>query len=93
MEKVLLSTSYSFYSKLETIKKSLEKIGFEVILPTGYGEEAPAYRTRKLSEKEFIRIKQDLFKKDDENVRLCNKLLVMNYDKPDSQNYIGGQFF
>ena len=93
MEKILISTSFSFYPKLEPVIKSLEKLGFEVLTPSGYGEEAPAYRIRKLSEEEFVKVKQELFKKDDKHVTATDVLLVMNYDKPDSPNYIGGAVF
>jgi len=91
--KILIATSYSFYSRIEPVKKSLEEIGFRVLLPSGYGEEAPVYRTRELSEEEFVRAKQALFRKDDEHVKISDALLVLNYDKPSSPNYIGGAVF
>lgn len=72
---------------MEPVKKSLEEIGFEVLVPTGYGEKAPAYRVRELSEYEFVKIKRALFKKDNENAEAMNELLVLNYDKPNQPNY------
>ena len=91
--KILISTSYSFYQKIRPIKKSLEELGFEVLTPSGYDEKPPAYRTEELSEGEFVKVKQALFKKDDEHVKASDALLVLNYDKPNHPNYIGGAVF
>ena len=91
--KILIATSYSFYPRIEPIKKSLEELDFEVLLPSGYGEETPVYRTRELSEEEFVRVKQALFRRDDEHVKSSDALFVLNYDKPNAPNYIGGAVF
>lgn len=93
VDKILISTSFSFYSRIESVKKSLEEMGFEVITPSGYGEEPPKYRTQDLSDEEYVMVKQGLYKQDDEKISRADELLILNYNKPNHPNYIGGAVF
>lgn len=91
--KILISTSSSFYPKIKLVKKFLEEKGLEVIAPSGYGENPPKYRTEKLTNKEFVKIKQTLYEEDDKKINETDALLVLNYDKPNQPNYVGGAVF
>ena len=93
MTKIFVSTSYIFYPKVGDIRDSLEGLGFSVLLPSGYGKSIPSYRLRELNEEEFVKVKQDLFREDDKKVKESDLLLVLNFDKTNQANCIGGAVF
>lgn len=93
--KILIVCSTSFYSKIENIKKELNKKGHTVIMPNCYEDQDIDYE--KMTEKEYLEFFKNMYHESREKIRTVDAILVLNYDKEKngkiSNNYIGGSTF
>ena len=93
--KILIVCSTSFYSKIENIKKELNKKGHIVIMPNCYEDQDIDYE--KMTEKEYLEFFKNMYNESREKIRTVDAILVLNYDKEKngkiSNNYIGGSTF
>lgn len=91
--KIFLVGSKSAYSKVPEVQSVLEKAGHVVTPPNGYENPGKEAELKKMSPAEFQSWKKDMLKRDKEIIRANDAILVLNIDKGDLQNYIGGATF
>ena len=95
--KLLIICSKKFYSKIEEIKKQLEKKNIEVFLPNCYDEPDTEQKMWNLGKEEHQKFKARMFKQSEEIISKMDAVLVLNFDKEKDnkllKNYIGGATF
>ncbi len=102
--KVTICGSIAFYEKMEEVKKQLEELGHEVKIPPNRmvkenGDEIPVmevYKQRKATKTEEGWLwdrKEEAIRWHFEKIEWSEVILVLNYDKNDIMNYIGGNTF
>lgn len=95
--KILIICSKQFYSKIEEIKKELEKNNIEVFLPNCYDNPKMEEEMWNLGKKEHQEFKAKMYKQSEEVINNMDAVLVLNYDKEKDgvtyKNYIGGATF
>ena len=84
--KITLCSSAKFFEKLWDIKKSLEEIGHEVLLPS-------MKDFLLLGEDSLAKIQYDLINEHFQKIDQSQAVYVANYDKNGIEGYIGGNFF
>jgi len=84
--KITLCSSAKFFEKLWDIKKSLEEIGHEVLLPS-------MKDFHHLSEDSLAKIQYDLINEHFQKIDQSHAVYVANYDKNGIAGYIGGNSF
>jgi hypothetical protein len=84
--KICLCSSRKFFERLLDIKKDLEKLRYEVLLPDmkGYDD----FFAEK-GELEFAKIHYGLIKNHFKKINESNAILVCNFDKENIKGYIG----
>lgn len=91
--KIFIICSNHFYNKVNEIKKQLEEIGHKITLPNLYENPSKRNEMKKLSKKEYIKVKQQMMKLYEPKVKKNDAVLVINFEKNGIQNYIGGATF
>ena len=95
--KILIICSKKFYSKIENIKKVLEKNGNEIFLPNCYDDPSTEQRMWDLGKKEHQEFKAKMYKQSEKTISEMDGVLVLNFDKEKDdiiyKNYIGGATF
>ena len=95
--KLLIICSKKFYSKIEEMKKELEKKNIEVFLPNCYDEPDTEQKMWNLGKEEHQKFKARMFKQSEEVISKMDAVLVLNFDKEKDnelfKNYIGGATF
>ena len=95
--KVLVICSKKFYSKIEEVKKELEKRSIEVFLPNCYDDPTAEQKAWDLGVEEHQKFKEAMYKQSEEIIREADAVLVLNLDKEKDgeilKNYIGGATF
>ncbi|MBN2566776.1 hypothetical protein JXB02_01665 [Candidatus Woesearchaeota archaeon] len=84
--KITLCSSAKFFEKLWDIKKSLEEIGHEVLLPS-------MKDFHHLGEDSLAKIQYDLINEHIQKIDSSHAVYVANYDKNGIAGYIGGNSF
>ena len=95
--KILIICSKKFYSKIEEVKKELEKRNIEVFLPNCYDNPTAEQEAWDLGAKEHQKFKAKMYKQSEDTIREMDAVLVLNLDKEKDgeilRNYIGGATF
>lgn len=95
--KILIICSKKFYSKIEEVKKDLEKKNIEVFLPNCYDDPTAEQKAWDLGVEEHQKFKAKMFKQSEDTIREMDAVLVLNLDKEKDgkvlNNYIGGATF
>lgn len=95
--KILIICSKKFYSKIEEVKKDLEKKNIEVFLPNCYDDPTAEQKAWNLGVEEHQKFKAKMFKQSEDTIREMDAVLVLNLDKEKDgkvlNNYIGGATF
>ena len=95
--KLLIICSKKFYSKIEEVKKELEKKKIEVFLPNCYDDPTAEQKAWDLGAEEHQKFKAAMFKRSEDTIRNMDAVLVLNLDKEKDEkifkNYIGGATF
>ena len=91
--KILIICSKRFYNKIPAIKEYLETKNHKVYLPNFYDKPDTEDKIKLLGEKEHQNFKAKMFKQSEEVIKNMDAVLVLNYDKLDNINYIGGATF
>ena len=95
--KILIICSKKFYSKIEEVKKDLEKKNIEVFLPNCYDDPTAEQKAWDLGVEEHQKFKAKMFKQSEDTIRKMDAVLVLNIDKEKDgkviNNYIGGATF
>ena len=91
--KILIICSKHHYHKIPKIKEELELKGHKIMLPNSYEEPFKEEKLKKLSKKEHIAWKQKMMKSHEPKIKLNDAILVLNFEKNNLPNYIGGATF
>jgi len=89
--KILLICSKAFYDKLPFFREELNKLGHRVYMPNCYN--APETESKYRGTSEHSKWKASMFKQSQETIKKMDAVLVLNYDKNNQTNYIGGATF
>ncbi len=84
--KITLCASATHFDKLENIKKSLEKQGHKVFLPS-------IKDFHHLDKDSLAKVQYDLINKHFQKIDKSDAIYVANYDKNEIPGYIGGSSF
>ena len=90
--KVFVAASSSFWDKLPAIKKELEALGHEVMLPSTVEDPELEKRTwKEEGNAAHAKLIRKLFEDSEERVgKWCDAIYLLNYDKHDTAGYVGG---
>ena len=89
--KILLICSKAFYGMLAQFKTQLENLGHEIYMPNCYDKPETEDSFRGTPEHHIFKAK--MFKQSEETIKNMDAVLVLNFDKNDQKNYIGGATF
>jgi len=91
--KIIIICSKHHYYKIPEIKKELESLGHNIKLPNSYEEPFKEEDMKKISSKEHIKWKSSMMKLHEPKIKLNDAILVLNLEKNNIPNYIGGATF
>ncbi len=91
--KIFIACSKHFYNRIPEIQKELELEGHEVALPNSYDKPFQEEEIKKRSLEEHVQWKAEMLRKDKVNIKPNDALLVLNFEKNQQLNYIGGATF
>ena len=91
--KILIICSKRFYGRIPEIKKSLENNGHIVFLPNCYDEPDTETKMWNLGKEKHQEFKAKMYKQSEDTISKVDAVLVLNFDKDDNKNYIGGATF
>ena len=91
--KIFICCSKYFYNRISEIKERLENSGHEITLPNSYEHPFKEEEIKKLSKEEHIQWKSAMLRSQESKVKSNDAILVLNFDKNESKNYIGGATF
>ena len=92
MKKLFIICSKRFYDKIPSILERLDN-KFEIQLPNCYDGPNTENEIKKLGREEHVLFKSKMIKKSEEEMKKVDIVLVLNFDKDDYKNYIGGATF
>lgn len=91
--KIFIACSKHFYQRIPEIQEKLKSYGHVVSMPNSY--DAPMkeeeMKTKRLET--HFQWKAEMLKRDKENIEPNDAILVLNFQKNNSVNYIGGATF
>ena len=91
--KIFIVCSKHFYNKIPEIKIKLENIGHKVAMPNSYDAPMKEEEMKKQSKDKHIEWKAEMLKRDKQNIEPNEAILVLNFEKNNQLNYIGGATF
>lgn len=91
--KIFIIASKYNYKHIPEIAKVLKKMGHSLTYPNSYRDPFSEDRIRDLSKSEHIKLKQKFFKDQLKKIASVDAVLVINEDKGEQKNYIGGATF
>ncbi|MFA5934538.1 MAG: hypothetical protein WC827_01470 [Candidatus Paceibacterota bacterium] len=91
--KIFIICSKRFYDKIPEIKDVLEKNNHEITLPNCFEDPGTEARLRELGREEHAKWKSNMFKQSIGEIEKQDAVLVLNFDKGEYKNYIGGATF
>jgi len=75
------------------IKQTLEKAGHKISLPNCFDDPGTEARYREMGKKEHSEWKAGMINHSEDVINRNDAVLVLNFDKNDQKNYIGGATF
>ena len=91
--KLFIACSKHFYYKIPEIKIQLEKLGHEIMLPNSFEEPFKEEEMKKISPEEHSIWKQKMMRLHEPKIKYNDAVLVLNFEKNNQKNYIGGATF
>jgi len=91
--KIFMACSKHFYDRIPAVKAALEMRGHSTVLPNSFDEPLKEEEMKKVGDEEHAAWKRMMLKKEEINIRPCDAILVLNYEKRGQPNYIGGATF
>ena len=91
--KIFIICSKNFYDRIPELQKSLEENGHVITLPNSYEDVGAEERYRALGNKDHSEWKSGMLKHSANVIENNDAVLVLNFNKNDMQNYIGGATF
>ena len=81
------------YDKVPKIKNELEKNGLIITLPNNYEDPSKENRLKKEDFNKYANWKAEMFRLQENKVKSNDAVLVLNFEKDNQFNYIGGATF
>jgi len=91
--KILIACSKHFYDKIPEIEADLKNKGHKITMPNSYENPLKELELKKLDKEAHIKWKSEMMKKDEKNIAPQDAILVLNFQKNNIPNYIGGATF
>ena len=91
--KIMIISSKHFYHKIPEIKEELEKKGHIIMLPNSYDNPFKEEEMKTLSSEEHSNWKRNMMKLHEPKIKQNDAVLVLNFEKNNQPNYIGGATF
>jgi len=91
--KIFICCSKHLYHKVSPIKKELEAKGHIITLPNSYDEPLKEEEMKLKGSEEHIHWKSEMLKHQVQKVQQNDVILVLNFEKNNQPNYIGGATF
>lgn len=91
--KIFICCSKHFYNKVKEIKETLEQKGHQITLPNSYDNLSKEEEMKLLSSKQHAQWKEDMLKLQETKIKNNEAILVLNLEKNNQKNYIGGATF
>lgn len=91
--KIFICASKHLYHKIPEIKEILEKKGHQITLPNSFDNPFKEEEMKLISKEEHQKWKSKMLKLQDEKIKANDAILVLNYEKNNQPNYIGGATF
>ena len=91
--KIFIICSKRFYPRVLKIKSQLENNKHVVELPNSFDNPEKENEIRNMGIETHSKWKGEMFKHSIEVIQNCDAVLVLNFDKGDYKNYIGGATF
>jgi len=91
-KKLFIICSKRFYEKIPPILKELEK-RFIITLPNCYDAPDTEFRFKEMGREEHAKFKSDMIRHSEKVIKEIDMVLVLNFDKGEYKNYIGGCTF
>lgn len=91
--KLFICCSKHFYGKVAQIKENLEKAGHIITLPNSYDYPLKEEEMKNLGEEPHNKWKSEMIKLQEIKIKDAEAVLILNFDKEDMKNYIGGSTF
>lgn len=87
--KIFICSSKHLYNKVDEVRKELEKQGHEITLPNSYEEPLKEESMKTIGKEEHDSWKEEMLKLQIQKVEKNDAILVLNYKKGETENYIG----
>jgi len=91
--KIFIVGSKHLYHHIEDVKSELESLGHIITLPNCYDDPLTEERMKNLGKEDHIKFKSEMFLEQERKVKANDAILVMNYEKHNHKNYVGGSTF
>ena len=88
--KIYLAASSSFWDKLPEIKKKLENLGHEMVLPSTFENPNLEEEVWKDGDDAHAKLIRSLFEDSEEIIKNCDAIYLLNYEKHNTPGYVGG---
>ena len=89
--KIMLICSKAFYGKLLEYKVKLEELGHQVFMPNCW--DCPETEEKYRGTPEHSKFKAQMYKQSETLIEQMDGVLVLNFNKNNQKNYIGGATF
>src|SRR3989344_6076325 len=89
--KLFIVCSKHFYDRIPPIEERLLDLGHAVTLPNSYEDPFCEDRMKELGSREHLMFKQSMMRLHEPKIKSVEGLLVLNFNKGEEKNYIGGQ--
>lgn len=91
--KIFIICSKAFYDKVMPIKQLLERNNHIITLPNCFDDPKTEMRYQKMGDLEHSKWKASMIKHSEDVINQNDAVLVLNFDKHNQSNYVGGATF
>ncbi|MFA6416478.1 MAG: hypothetical protein WCW56_03270 [Candidatus Paceibacterota bacterium] len=91
--RIFIICSKRFYNQIPEVRQKLESSGHTITLPNCFDDPATEDRYRNISAEEHSKWKAGMLKHSTDIIANNDAVLVLNFDKGEIKNYIGGATF
>ncbi|MFA5061030.1 MAG: hypothetical protein WC494_01805 [Candidatus Pacearchaeota archaeon] len=91
--KIFIVCSKHFYKEVEEIANFLKKQGHKITYPNSFDEPLMEEKMKVNGKENHKKWKREMLKKDEENIKPQDAILVLNFEKRGIPNYVGGATF
>jgi hypothetical protein len=91
--KLFIACSKHFYHRIPKIQKELESYGHQISMPNSYDAPLMEEEIKKKGLEAHVQWKAEMLKRDKQNIAPNDGILILNFQKNNQPNYIGGATF